>query len=324
MDNELISIVIPVYNVEKYLHRCLDSVKYQTYSELQIILVDDGSTDSSGKILDEYAQSDERFIVIHKENGGLSDARNEGMKHIHGQFFCFIDSDDFVHPSFIEVLYKTIKKWNAKIAICERLEVIEESDDYIELLKNNGNKINDIDTYNERTLIGTNVFIELYKQDSVDFIVAWNKLYSSDLIDVLSFPIGKIHEDEFAIPKTLYNADIIVYKKIPLYYYIRRSGSITVSKFDEKQLQLEEALMERVDFYAENDLKELIGAGMHHLIGQCFYDFSRIDDSDDVVLKKMKKRLLRKLTRYYIKYISYVNGKKYEGKRILKEWIGFR
>ena len=116
---DLITIVVPVYKVEKYIDRCVTSILNQTYKNLQIILVDDGSPDNCGKICDEYAKKDNRIEVIHKENGGLSDARNAGINIAKGKYIAFVDSDDYVSNDYIEYMYKILKKENAKISICE-------------------------------------------------------------------------------------------------------------------------------------------------------------------------------------------------------------
>lgn len=116
MNNKLISVIVPVYNVEHYLNRCVDSILAQTYSDLEILLVDDGSTDSSGAICDAYARQDARVQVIHKKNGGLSDARNCGIEHAKGRYFCFVDSDDGIAPQMIEVLYRNLLNAGADVS----------------------------------------------------------------------------------------------------------------------------------------------------------------------------------------------------------------
>jgi len=119
MKSELISIIIPVYNVEDYLARCLESILFQSFKDFEVLLIDDGSTDGSGKICDAYAQNDTRIRVIHKVNGGVSSARNVGLNNANGQYISFVDSDDFVHPCFLEFLYNSIKSSKADISICD-------------------------------------------------------------------------------------------------------------------------------------------------------------------------------------------------------------
>ena len=119
MEQDLISVIIPVYNVEKYLKRCMDSVLKQTYSNIEIIIVDDGSTDTSGSLCDEYWKKDSRITVFHKENGGLSSARNFGLERVSGNYVCFIDSDDFIHENYISFMYDKIIKNDADICYCK-------------------------------------------------------------------------------------------------------------------------------------------------------------------------------------------------------------
>lgn len=313
MSEKLISIVVPVYNVRKYLDICIESVRNQTYKNLQIILVDDGSTDGSGDICDKYGKTDDRIEVIHKVNEGLSEARNTGIKSVKGDYFVFVDSDDCIHSQMIEVLYKTIQKNKADIVLCERVEIEDKITDRQIVFDDNEIK----SSKNEQILNGKECFGELYKENSVDFIVAWNKLYDKKLIDKIHFPKGKIHEDEFTIPMVLYSASKIVYKKLPLYYYIRHKGSITKSGFSLKNLELEEALSERISFYKSESLKEYIGKGVHHFIGQGLYDISKMGKE----YKKEKKQLLKQVTKLYIRYLFIISHRQRDGKNILKEWI---
>ena len=125
--NELISVIVPVYNVEEYLPKCIESIINQTYKNLEIILVDDGSTDNSGRICDEYAKKDDRIIVFHKENGGLSDARNCGIDAATGDWVQFVDSDDYIHQTMVEKMYSSCKRNQTKLAVCGRVDVNAET-----------------------------------------------------------------------------------------------------------------------------------------------------------------------------------------------------
>lgn len=307
-EKELISIIVPVYNVKKYLKKCLDSLLNQTYKNLEVILVNDGSTDGSDKICDEYAEKDSRVVCISQQNLGLSAARNAGMKIAKGQYFAFVDSDDYVHKDFILTLYKCIKKNNASIALCQRLEIDENAIN---------KKIDECvinDDKNEYIISGKDAFLELYRDDSVDFIVAWNKLYHRKFLDDLNFPQGKIHEDEFAIPMLLYGADKIVYKKLPLYFYIKRQGSIMLDGFSIRHLDLEEALQKRIDFYQKEKLNDCIGKGLHHFIGQSLYDIGRMGKK----FPKEKRKLKITIIKYYLKYNKKDPKRKEDFFRIIK------
>ena len=140
MENQLISIIVPIYNVEKYLKQCIESIISQTYRNIEIILVDDGSPDNCGKICDEYSQKDKRIIVLHKENGGLSDARNKGIDIAKGDYLTFVDSDDFVNIDYIEKLYNSIKFNNTKLAQCG-ISKVDENNEIIEKLNYEKNQI---------------------------------------------------------------------------------------------------------------------------------------------------------------------------------------
>ena len=190
--NNKISIIVPVYNVQNYLKYCLDSILNQTYKNLEIILVDDGSTDECGKICDEYSNIDDRIKVIHKINGGLADARNVGLKHATGNLIGFIDSDDCIYPTFYEELYNLMQKYNSDIAECEFLRIDVEN---IE----NCNEI--IETQNKNTITIENVYNNtealhlLYGPRLKPYlkkVVVWNKLYKKSVLNNIEFPIRKI------------------------------------------------------------------------------------------------------------------------------------
>ena len=231
--NELISIVVPVYNVDK----CIESIINQSYSNLEIILVDDGSKDSSGIMCDSYILKDKRIKVIHKENGGLSDARNVGIDKAKGEYIVFIDSDDWIDEKMIEILYNIIKKNNSDISICDYFLAYNEE---IQTQKE------DIEIIN---LSNIEALKKIYDKDlGVCMIVAWNKLYKRNLFkDDIRYPYGKIHEDEFTTYKLLYKAEKISYTKQKMYYYRQRENSIT-SSFNKKRLDCLEAFDERVKY----------------------------------------------------------------------------
>ena len=188
-DNPLISVIIPIYNVEQYLKRCVESLRHQTYSNLEIILVDDGSPDSCGKICDDYQKADNRIKVIHKKNGGLSDARNVGIGMAQGEYITCIDSDDFVSPFFIENLWVAIEKSKCEIATSWFIDYYE-GDNIPETKKMN---IKDITVLSKEEF-----YKKLLYQDGVE-VSAWGKLYKASLFQGVKYPVGKLYED---IPTT--------------------------------------------------------------------------------------------------------------------------
>ena len=233
-----ISVVIPIYNVEKYINRCIDSVCNQTFTDIEIILVDDGSPDKCGVICDEYERADSRIRVIHKENGGLSSARNAGidwvMRNSQCQWISFIDSDDWIHPRMLEVLYHAVISCSVKIGVCgynktDTLEIFPEIA---------------IDEINIEVKDGLKYFFS----DGVTGVVAWNKLYHKSLFTSLRYPPGKIHEDEFLTYKLLHMAGRISVTDVPLYYYFMNDSGIMGSSFSAKKLVKIEALRGQIKY----------------------------------------------------------------------------
>lgn len=216
MQNPLVSIIVPIYKVEPYLRRCLDSIVNQTYTNLEIILVDDGSPDGCPQICDEYAAKDDRIVVIHKENGGLSDARNAGLDLCKGGYLTFVDSDDWINLKFIEVLIELIQKEKADLAI-GKFEKKYESGQKDERKKNN---------FSVEILNNKQAIEKLFSKDSVFFGIACGKLYARALFEKIRFPFGMLHEDDYTLYKVLYSSKKIIFLDDPLYFYFQRGSSI--------------------------------------------------------------------------------------------------
>ena len=232
MKNDLISIIIPVYKVEKYLEKCIESVLKQTYTNLQIILVDDGSPDNCGKICDEYAKKDSRIEVIHKANGGLSDARNVGISKAKGRYIGFVDSDDYIKEDMYEILLNLIKKYDADVSICNLYDVIDGN----ECIRNKENGIREYSRLDilKEVLLDKN--IQSY---------AWNKLYEKELFDEIKYPIRKKYED---IGTTFYvfeKCNKIVVTSEPEYYYLKRSDSLVNNVTESTVLDYTEIIIQR-------------------------------------------------------------------------------
>ncbi len=251
--DDLISIIIPIYNVEPYLCECVDSVLQQTYSTLEIILVNDGSPDRCGEICDAYAKKDHRIIVIHKENGGLSDARNAGIDASHGTYLAFIDSDDCIAPHYIEKLYNLCKEHDATVAQCN--------------FSRFQNKI--ASTIQENVCISEYSNLEMLKNLYNDFygqtVVVWTKLYKRSLFDNIRFPLGRIHEDEATTYLILYHSTRTVITSEILYFYRMTENSITNSAFTEKKIDYIKAIKERLQFYKQHHMEEFY----YHDLSKC-------------------------------------------------------
>lgn len=233
---EKISVIVPIYNVEDYLHRCIDSIINQTYTNLEIILVDDGSPDNCPIICDEYAKKDSRIRVVHKKNGGLSDARNAGIDIATGEYIMFIDSDDFVDIEMMESMMKNMIDNKVDMVVCNIKYVYEDR----EVVKyNQSDRI--LDRYEA---------MEEYLKDGVVQAVAWNKLYKKSLINKMRYKVGKTNEDEFFTYKVVDKTAKIYYNSTPFYNYLQRDSSI-MGKYSIKRLDGVEASYERLNFIKE-------------------------------------------------------------------------
>lgn len=243
MNDQLISIVVPVYKVESYLERCVRSILAQTHKTLEVILVDDGSPDRCGQICDAFAAEDPRVKVIHKENGGLSSARNAGLDAASGAYVGFVDSDDHIHPRMYEKLLQALEENAADVSICNYAYVdmqdnVDESKQAISPIKNG---ILD----RKQGLGWLNVQVPGYSF----FVTAWNKLYRKDLFQTLRFAEGKLHEDEFLAHHLLARCSRLVTVEDVLYYYVQRSGSIMSTKLSARSLDIIDAMYDRSRFF---------------------------------------------------------------------------
>lgn len=212
-DEPLITVIVPVFNVEAYLEKCIRSILSQNYRKLEIILVDDGSSDLCGEFCDRYLKRDSRIQVVHKKNGGLSSARNAGLEVTSGDYVGFVDSDDYIEPEMYETLLEGIEKNKSDIAICGYNRVDGE-----------GNVISSV-TYSDAALSRNQAF-EMLCQGNVYFAIVCNKLFRSEVVGNKRFMMGKIHEDEFIIHHLYGEAGLITTVSQALYNYLYRPSSI--------------------------------------------------------------------------------------------------
>lgn len=249
----LISVVVPVYNVEKYLNKCLDSIIGQTYSNLEIILVDDGSTDNSGVICDVYKEKDSRIRVVHQKNQGLSGARNAGINNANGELLGFVDSDDYIVENMYERLLEVLLQNDAEISICDCECVVEA-----------GEEINQ----HEYPKLETEVLNKGQALQRLDgfsypywkYVTAWNKLYRKHLFDEIRYPVGRKNEDEFIAHILLSRAECVAVISEPLYMYVQRADSIMGGRQKKKHIDAVYALKERCIFFLELNNKPLYKA----------------------------------------------------------------
>ena len=244
MDDK-ITVIVPVYNVENYLRKCLDSIIAQTYKNIEIIVVNDGSTDASGQICQEYTQIDNRIVYIEKENGGLSEARNVGLDKMTGSYVTFIDSDDWAELDYVEILYKKIIEYQADISVGNYYSYNEDEETYYFHIYG--------DSYYEKVYDNVSIFENLYESQemkSFALISAWGKLYKAKLFDYLRFDKGKLGEDGYLNQKMYLYVNKVVYLNKGLYAYRQRSGSITNTWTEKWMHALVDAMSERITLLA--------------------------------------------------------------------------
>lgn len=272
--NELISVVVPIYNVEQYLRKCIDSILNQTYKNIEIILIDDGSLDSCPKICDEYIDKDSRIRVFHKKNGGLSDARNYGIERAKGKYITFIDSDDYIETDYIEYLIELINKFNVKISacghnICFARKIIKKS------------------SHATKKISKEEALEDILYDKEID-ICSWGKLYDIELFNGIRFPKGKIFEDTATTYLLLDKCDFIAVGDSCKYNYVMRDNSITTKKFNIKKMQLIE-MTEIMCDYLSNKYPNLTNACNRRLMWAYLSTYTKIVYTNKNEYKKEKK-----------------------------------
>ncbi len=287
-EKPLISVIVPIYNVEEYLNKCVGSIVSQTYNNLEIILVDDGSLDGCPQICDKWSEQDERIKVIHKENGGLSDARNAGMEIMKGEYVSFVDGDDYIDERYIEVLYNNLVKYNAEIS--------QVSFNTEELLSSNEIKINVLDA----SVSCKNFYISKIPQMMISSCA---KLFKTDLIGNQRFPKGRNFEDQFFTPRVVYYAHNIVMSNERLYNYVNRQNSITRVPFNaQKMLDILWVMQENRRFFKENkvfDMAIILYFHRKKLISKLNIA-AYIENLHNEVPKEYRQRLIISKIKYFI------------------------
>lgn len=276
---ELISVIVPIYKVEDYLDRCIKSIVEQTYSNLEIILVDDGSPDQCPKLCDEWATKDQRIKVIHKKNGGLSDARNAGMKVMTGDYISYIDSDDWIAKDMYERMLEYIKKEQADICECDFVRTSRK-------VKNTSKKQDEqiISLDKEKAL-------QAVVEEKIQPVV-WNKLYRKEIVNTLCFEVGKYNEDEFFTYKAIEKADKIVKISYVGYYYFFREDSIINEAYTIRRLDGLDARYERMKYLKK--YPKIYGIAKRQLVFNCMYHYQKgLQFLSGKELKELKKKVKR-------------------------------
>lgn len=259
MDAPLISVIVPIYKVERYLDRCVQSIVDQSYKHLEIILVDDGSPDHCPSMCDAWAARDSRIKVIHKENGGLSDARNAGMAIAGGEYIGFIDSDDYIAPAMYQLLLERLQVDGSDISACG-VDMVYEDGSAHQML-----------TPEDSCVLSAEAAVEAVVRESWLKQPVWYKLYKAELVRDIGFPVGKYHEDIFWTWQAVARAQKVSIFDTPCYYYVQRSGSIMAEKYTPRRLDAIEAKQQRLAFLikeypriSEYARKDLAFSCMYH------------------------------------------------------------
>ena len=304
----MITIIVPVYKVENYLSRCVDSILKQTYTDFRLVLVDDGSPDKCGKICDEYAEKDSRIVVIHKENGGLSDARNAGLDWFYKQndsnYILFADSDDWLHPQHLEILMRPINEKGVKISVCGYERTDDFNSEEYQAYENTDYEI----TYPENLLV----------EHFWNYNYAWGKLYHKSVFQDIRYPVGKNFEDTFTTYKVLYKCENIAFTNTPLYYYFRNEAGISRSPWNESELVIFDAMREQLTFYKEKGYIRAYEKEHELFVHHHAYQIVRIKENkkdlkkNKKILKKIRSDLRRYLKMHKDKYTVHTMTYSYE------------
>lgn len=243
--SEMISIIVPIYNVKNLLERCIRSIEHQTYKNYEVLMIDDGSTDGSGELADSLAQKSDKFFCFHKNNGGLSDARNYGIERAKGDYLLFIDSDDVLNSDFCKILIDSSKKYNADIV----------STDLIEFNKNEEIAEFDSKEYNKQVkILYDNQILKEYfvpEEKRIIYHGLCMKIYKKELFDDIRFDVGRLHEDVFITYKLLDKCKCFVYLNLPYYYYYKKNDNSISNNYKKKNFLDEYDAINEIQKYFE-------------------------------------------------------------------------
>lgn len=297
----LISVIVPAYKMEMYLRACVGSVLAQTVSDLECILVDDGSADASGGLCDEYAARDPRVCVIHQANGGLSASRNAGIAAAKGAYFSFIDADDVVHPRFLEILLQTIREEKADIALCG----YQRFQDGAPIPSGHISARRRCMTRKEAILALTRIG---EGAEGEQMVLTCNKLFARRLFDTVRYPVGKWHEDAFVILPLLMQCGNVAKCEAELYFYRRRESSITGKALwtDRRHFDVLDALRQRCEMLDTPEYRDIYSAVVSH-----YFDWILFQIYEVAVPSGMYRQMRSRFLREMIKYGRWVRGRRF-------------
>lgn len=274
----LITIIVPIYRVEQYLDRCVKSLVNQTYTKIEILLVDDGSPDSCPMLCEEWGKRDTRIKVLHKENGGLSDARNYGIVHAKGEYVSFVDSDDYVSTNYIKYLYGLIEKTGADTSCCILKTVTSGDEKFVQVEKEH-----------LRVLTGKEACADLYNGNYAQMVVSCGKLYRTSIVRKNMYPKGRLHEDEATTYKFLYDSKKVVVSNCALYAYFQNVKSITHTRSKKNEQDISIAYYERVAYFRERKEWDLYAKTVNFYTGVVMArgdsDFSHLESRNFVAIQ---------------------------------------
>ena len=236
-----IDVIVPVYNNEDYIENCIKSIQAQTFNDFRLVIIDDGSTDKTGKICDSLSSEDERIEVIHQKNGGISVARNAGIASLISPYFCFVDSDDMIHTDYLSSMYQLMQERKADLVICS-FHIFKDGEIAIDLSETKESA--QIEVYTD-----TLQYTEKFVGDSMKLVSPTNKLYKTELFDGLSYPEGKVYEDDYVYYRILDRSKCTVFIDAKLYEYRMQDNSITHEKYNLKMLNHIEAKSQQIKYF---------------------------------------------------------------------------
>lgn len=293
--NSLISVIVPIYNVEMYLNNCIESIVNQKYNNLEIILVDDGSTDKSFNLCDIWASKDSRIKVIHKKNGGLSDARNAGLKIAQGEFIAFVDSDDWIDDIFLQKLYLAILQSNADIAECS-----------VKFVDEDGKPIKERNVKNGYTILNKKEALQALILENGVYQTVWNKLYRRSVIKDIFFEVGRCNEDEFWTYKVIDNAEFMILVNNSMYNYRQRQSSIMGRGYSIKRLDGVLAKFQRIEYLKKYE--PLYKLSRQQFVIDCLWNlqsvFIYLSGNEKKYAKEYILNLLRSISRVHLREMT--------------------
>lgn len=290
-----VSIIVPVYKVEPYLCRCVDSILKQTLSDIELILVNDGSPDRCGEICDSYALKDSRVKVVHKENGGVSSARNVGLKLACGDFVGFVDSDDCVSPQMYQSLYDEAIKSDSSISMCNFVR----NENFLDFERKKEVKF----------FSGIDCLYKLYDKNSLEFKVVWNKIYSKDIFFCILFPPMNSDEDQYVATRLYAKANKVCYVKGHYYFYFSNINSVSNKKFNMNNFNIFKVIEDRDVFFRENgywDLYEINNLFFFKKIRRTYMQTSKFFPKNNELFDFLDQKFEKNKDKFYrCKYFTF-------------------